>query len=97
MIDLSATFEKFDDVGSTKFKDIAEPLHLRPDLCAFLLLDKLLPNPGRDMVSGAEHDQIFLDADLDKLAEVATEEDILTLCRCGVFYDDDVESLSMFA
>jgi len=28
---------------------------------------------------------------------VATEDDILTLTRCGVHYDSDTDSLAMFA
>lgn len=96
MIDLEETFEKYND-DYMEFGRVENKLHLRPDLCAFLLLDKLLPNYGRDIVCAAEHDEIFLDADCEKLAEVATEEDILTLTRCGVHYDSDTDSLSMFA
>lgn len=96
MIDLDATFEKHND-DYLKFERVENKLHSRPDLCAFLLLDKLLPNDGRDMVCAAEHDEIFLDADCEKLAEVATEEDILTLTRCGVHYDSYTDSLAMFA
>lgn len=96
MIDLDATFEKHSG-NYMNFDAVEKKLHSRPDLCAFLLLDKLLPNAGRDMVCAAEHDEIFLDADCEKLAEVATEEDILTLTRCGVRYDSDTDSLAMFA
>jgi hypothetical protein len=96
MIDLEATFEKHND-EYMKFERVENKLHSRPDLCAFLLLDKLLPNEGRDMVCAAAHDKIFLDADPEKLAEVATEEDILTLTRCGVRYDSGTGSLAMFA
>lgn len=96
MIDLKATFEKCDD-DYLKFDRVQNKLHSRPDLCAFLLLDKLMPRAGRDMVRGAEHDEIYLDADCEKLAEVATENDILTLTRCGVRYNSETESLAMFA
>lgn len=95
MIDLEATFEKHDD-DYMKFERVENKLHSRPDLCAFLLLDKLLPNDGRYMVCAAEHDEIFLSADCGKLAEVATEDDILTLARCGVRYDSSTGSLAMF-
>jgi hypothetical protein len=94
-MDIHETFEKFND-EYFNFDSIKNKFHSRPDLCAFLLLDKLLPNDGRDMVCGAEHDEIFLDADLERLAEVATEEDVLTLTRCGVRYDSDTGSLAMF-
>ena len=95
MIDLDATFKKYNDDYS-EFKRVENKLHPRPDLCAFLLLDKLLPNDGRDMVCGAEHDEIFLDVDCEKLAAVATEEDILMLTRCGERYDSGTDSLAMF-
>jgi AAA15 family ATPase/GTPase len=95
MIDLNATFEKHND-DYLKFDRVENKLHSRPDLCAFLLLDKLMPNAGRNMVFAAEHNEIFLDADCEKLAEVATEEDILTLTRCGVNYDGDIDSLAMY-
>ena len=95
MIDLDATFEKHND-DFLEFERVEGKLHSRPDLCAFLLIDKLLPREGRDIVSAAEHDEIYLDADCEKLAEVATEEDILTLTRCGVLYDSSTDSLVMF-
>ena len=95
MIDLKETFEKHDD-EYIKFDRVENKLHSRPDICAFLLLDKLVPEPGQDMVSAAEHDEIYLHTDCDRLAEVATDEDILTLTRCGVRYDDSNDSLAMF-
>lgn len=70
-------------------------LHARPDINAFLLLDKLFPG-DRDMVSAAEHDEIFLDVEPWELMKVASEEDLLDLIRCGVFYDSDHDSLAMF-
>ena len=88
--------EESNDIGEfLKFERIVDPPSQRPDLCAFLLLDKLLPGK-RDIVSYAEHDQIWLDVDIDALAEVASKDDVVYLLRCGVWYDDDVESLSMF-
>lgn len=64
----------------------------RPDLYAFLLLDKLLPGKS-DIVKGAEHDQLWLDTDVDELARVITLEQAVTLLRCGISYDDDVDRL----
>lgn len=96
MLDLHETFEKFND-DYIKFDLVKDKLHRLPDVCAFILLDKLVPSEkDMDMVSAAEHDVIYLNTDCDKLAEVATEDNILTLTRCGVFYDSDVDSLSMF-
>lgn len=93
MIDLEETFETFED-EYLMFKRVENKLHNRRDLCAFLLLDKLVPGK-RNMVSCAEHDEIFFGIDCDKLAEIATEDDILTLVRCGVWFNED--GLAMFA
>lgn len=95
MIELKAVFEKHKD-EYLKFERVKDKLHPRPDLCAFLLLDSLMPG-GRDMVCAAEHDEIYLDADCGMLAGVATEDDVLTLVRCGVRYSEDNECLAMFA
>lgn len=94
MIDIQKTFEKCQD-NYLKFKDLENKLHSRPDICAFLLIDKLLPS-NNDIVSAAEHDVIYLDCDIEELSKVATEEDILMLCKCGVIYDSDYDCLSMF-
>ena len=97
MIDLKVAFAKaYDDF--LLFEKVENKLHRRRDLCAFLMLDKLLPAENeRDMISAAEHDEFWLDIDCQKLAEVATEDDILDLHRCGVRYDDDTDSLAMYA
>lgn len=95
MLNLAEVFKKFDG-DYIKFERIENKLSGRPDLHAFLLLDKLMPGT-RDMVSAAEHDEIYLDMDCEKLAEVASEHDILALTRCGVRYDEDTDSLCMFA
>lgn len=79
-----------------EFSRIQAPLHPRPDVCAFLMLHALVPGT-RDMVSAAEHDEIWLDVDCEALASVVTEGQIVDLIRCGVRYDDDTESLAMFA
>lgn len=94
MIDLDEIFRKHSG-DYLRFERVEAKLHPRPDLCAFLLLDKLVPNDGCDIVCVAEDDEVFLDADCEKLAEVATEDDILTLMRCGVRYDSDNDSLAM--
>ena len=91
--ELEATFEKFDKEHG-KFNRAKSPPSKRPDLCAFLLLDRLVPG-NRDIIGDARHDQFFLSIDLDELAAVATESDILTLVRCGVMIDED--GLAMFA
>lgn len=72
----------------------------RSDLHAFLLLESILPKTPEaggyvmDFVAAAEHDQIWLDVDVEALAEVITEEQIQELDSCGVMFES--EGLSMF-
>lgn len=86
--------EKHDD-EFLKFKHVQNKLSNRPDLHAFLLLDKLVPG-DRDIVMSAEHDQIWLAVDPIELENAATEEQIVDLCRCGIIYDEDTDSLFLF-
>lgn len=51
---------------------------------------------GIDIISAAEHDEIFLNVDLDALAKLATEKDIEFLASGGVFYSETDECLKMF-
>ena len=94
MQDLAERFEKYED-EHIQFERIESPAHPRPDVCAFLKLHELCPGT-RDMVSCAEHDEIWLSIDPEELNKKATDDDILLLVRCGVRYDDDIDSLGMF-
>jgi hypothetical protein len=67
----------------------------RPDLHAFLLLDKALPGVSA-IVAAAEQGEIFLNVELDKLASVATHELLLDLIRCGVRMEAEEERLALF-
>jgi hypothetical protein len=78
------------------FSRIVAPRHRRPDICAFLMLDDLLPGDS-DIIAYARHDEFFLSINPEALAAVATPEFILDLRRCGVRYDVETESLAMFA
>ena len=94
---LVATFNKYRD-EYLSFIDVANKLSRRPDMHALILLDKLLPGDGMsDLITGAENGQFFIGIEPEALARVATEEIILDLVRCGVVYDEDSESLSLFA
>ena len=96
MIDLYEFFEKHND-EYIKFERIENKRSARPDLHAFLLLEELVPTKNyEDMVSAAEHDEIWLEVDPKKVAEVATEEHLIELIRCGVRYDRDIDSFAMF-
>lgn len=92
MINIQEAFRSLnDDFGG--FDYVTDKLSNRPDLCAMLLLDKLLPG-NCDIICSAEHDIIYFDIDTDLLGEVATTLDVLNLARCGVMCDSD--GLSMF-
>ena len=93
-MDLKEVFDKYAD-EYMEFDRVENKLHSRPDICAFLLLDKLVPSEGNPMVSVADNSGIYLDTDCEKLAAVATEDDILMLRRCGVRYDSYSEWLMM--
>lgn len=88
-------FEKYND-EFCKFENVQNKLSNRPDLHAFILLDKLVPG-NSDIVSASEHDEFYLDIDIQKLEQVITEEQIVDLVRCGVRYDTGYDCLSMFA
>jgi len=79
-----------------EFGKILNPPSRRPDLCAFLRLEQLLPGRDGDIVSCAEHDEIGLDVDVEALAAVISEDDVVFLRRCGVRYNHSDECLVMF-
>lgn len=92
---LAELFEKYgDDDEYLEFQKVEQRKSNRPDLHAFILLDSLVPSTG-DIVSCSEHDQFWLGVSVKDVAKVITPEQILELVRCGVMYDDDVESFSM--
>lgn len=95
MSDIKALFEKHDE-EFLKFERIENPRSKRPDLHAFMLLDELVPG-DRDIISAAEHDEFYLSIEPDTLAAVASESQIRDLCRCGIRYDADTDSLCMFS
>jgi hypothetical protein len=89
--------ERADDFGNIEDVKPSRRLHRRPDLNAFLLLDKLLTN-GNDsaILVDARNEQVWLSPKPWEVMQRASEEDLLDLVRCGVFYDEDNDSLSMY-
>lgn len=87
MLNLEEVFAKHDK-EYLQFECVLDPSSKRPDLCAFLLLDQIMPS-DTDIVVSASHDEIWLSVDCEELAKVATEYQIITLIRCGVRYDSD--------
>jgi len=78
-----------------KFDRTKAPRSGRPDLHAFLMLDEMMPGK-RDLISASEHDEFYLDIDCDAFAELATDDQIRDLHRCGIRYDEELDSLCMF-
>lgn len=72
----------------------AERRHVRPDLCALLYLHERLGGE-RDAIAAAEHDIIYLCWERADLAKLAAE-DVVYISRCGVHYDDGLDSLTLF-
>jgi hypothetical protein len=82
--EMEALFEKFaEELPWDEFKNIKDKPHNRPDIAGMIILDRLNPDTI-DMVSAAEHDEIWLDADPEAVAANATEADIRLLVACGV-------------
>jgi hypothetical protein len=94
--ELKALFEKHSDEHS-RFDRVVNPLHPRPDICAFLMLDRMVPEPGQDMVVNARDEEFYLHVDPAAVAAVITEDEVITLRRCGVTYDNQFDALMMFA
>lgn len=95
--------EIFDDYeGMNAFRDLVENKRSnRADLHAFLLLDSLDPDPNHfghfvDVLAGAEHDEVYLSFDEDKVASAITPEQAVELRRCGVRYRNDAMGFCMF-
>jgi hypothetical protein len=93
-------FDKFGEEGDVDFfEKLEHPIKMefkRRDLCAFVKLNEIVDcdDDYDDIVSAADHDQIWLGVELEDLAKVITAADIQFLSACGVFISD--YSLSMF-
>ena len=87
-------WEKNDD-SYLQFKQVNNKTSNRSDVHAFNLLDKLVPGIT-DMVAAAEHDEIFLGVEIEDLAKVITEDQIIELIQCGVRFDENYDGLAMF-
>lgn len=95
--DIRETFQKYTDEYIRFNKDDIRVVSKCPDLCAFILLDKLVPSKSNiSLLIAAVDDEIWLWTDINKLAEVATEEDIKFLVGCGVRYSGKHDCLCMF-
>ncbi len=78
-----------------EFDRVRKKYSKRPDVSAFILLDKLAPG-GQDLITGCANGKIWLNVNINRLLTNATEEQLIDLRRCGVFYDKSNDSLAMF-
>lgn len=94
---LQALFEKHEG-EYYKFSRVENKYSRLHDLHAFILLDKILANSENhlEMISAAGHDEIFLAVNVEELAKLITEEQVIELIRCGVRYFNEYDCLGMF-
>lgn len=78
-----------------KFEEVKEKFSNRPDLHALILLDKLVPGKT-DIIACSEHDEYFLDIAVSDLSGKITEEQVKDLIRCGLLYDESLDSFKFF-
>lgn len=91
--ELQDLFEKHND-EYIMFRLVEPKRSRRADLHGFILLDELVPG-DRDILAGADLDEVYLSIDVDALAAVITEAQVIELVRCGVQYNEN--GLCMFA
>lgn len=89
---LEEIFEQHSD-EYLKFERIENPKHSRPDLCAMLMISEIQSRHYPEkrifrMISGAEHDEIFFDVDIEDIAEYSSKKEIVDLIRCGIRFED---------
>ena len=83
-----AEYGKFDDIP------VIHRRHVFPDLCALLYIHEKSPRT-HGVISGAEHDEIYIDV-FDATEYEWTSADILYLVRCGMRYDDETYCFTKF-
>jgi hypothetical protein len=91
-----ATFEQYSEGTAWGEWDMVNP-KLSKDKAIHGML-RLIEWLNKDnIISGSEHDVIYLDTTIDELAEIdITPEQIEELCRCGIYVEDD-EYLAFFS
>lgn len=66
---------------------IAVKLSDRPDIHGMLMLNWLDPQTG-DIISAADHDQVWFAAKPEVVARNITEDQVKDLLRCGIYFED---------
>lgn len=76
-----------------KFERVKNKLSNRPDVHAFILLDKLFSSErGMDLIQASKHDEYYLDIESEQLEQL-TDDQILELVRCGISYSAKYDCL----
>ena len=85
-------FKEQEEFEFNHFERIVNPKSLRQDVCAILILDSLIPS-GNNLIQSIESYNdgnlmyFILNVSDVEIEELLTEDDIVDLLRCGVFYD----------
>lgn len=82
-----------EEEDAKEYVPIAERLNMPGDVEIFNFLVNISKNGN--IISAAEHDEIYLDFDMDMLENV-TDEQIRWLISGGVFLDEDSQCFAMF-
>ncbi len=75
-----------------EFDRVEAKLSRRPDMHGLMLLDRLCPmdDPGTPALVCTNYGSIvFFGFKIEQFKLSATEQDVIELCRCGYYYDDD--------
>lgn len=82
------------------FERIENPKSLRQDICAMLILDSIIPS-GKNLIKSIESYNngtkmyFILNISDTEIEELLTEDYIIDLLRCGVFYYSGYECLML--
>lgn len=88
------TREKLDEILSDKSP--FQEKNIDHGLKALMLLRERVPyDVCNNIISGAEHDQVYL-CDIDEVLPYLTEEDVLILADCNMSIDSENERLFLF-
>lgn len=94
LMQLKRRFEAVDP-EYIKFDRIENKRSSRRDIHGLILLNEIMPGK-RGMISGADHDIIYLDANVDALEKIITDDQILELIQCGIHVSEEYDCLTMF-
>lgn len=93
----------YDNIRIGAFETLPENMkfHKREDVSSFLLLDKIcarIPenDESRSLISASEHDVVYLNVDVNEIAEIITEEEIHALVASGILFSSHEDCLFRF-